>query len=151
MVLDRQGRMGESLSDWDLCLKGLDREHPLRIGFELLRICVLAKTGDHLQAAEQMCILGDDADSDSAMCYNKACVYALMVQAVSQDQSSPALARQLNREAYLGEAIAALSLAQLKGGFTDVAAVERLRTDSDLTAIRDTPEFLAFLRGLQGP
>src|SRR5690606_41073386 len=117
-----------------------DRDNlPLQSDFALL----LARAGEHAEAAERAGQLRRLAPRNPGYLYNAACAYSLCAAAVGPGGAVETPTAAALRERYAGLAVAALRDAAANG-FADR---ELLRTDADLDPVRGHPGFAEVLRG----
>jgi tetratricopeptide (TPR) repeat protein len=107
-----------------------------------VRIYELAKQGrfdDVVQAADHLRVLaGNAAGRQSAMLYDAACGYGLCVQAVKATNGEDLTEQQQSRRSqFISRSLACLREA-VAAGYEDF---EHARSDPDLTALRELPEF----------
>jgi len=130
--------MNLALGDWDELL-----QQPLEALPPLLdsRAIEFAARKDFTNATKAAAKLRELDNADNGNLYNAACVFALAAASVQ-----PAAGEELSneqseqRQTWMNEAMASLNQA-VEAGWTDFA---HMRKDTDLTILRELPEFKAF-------
>jgi tetratricopeptide (TPR) repeat protein len=110
----------------------------------LPRSAALARSGDYLEATKEAGDLVAKATSGTAR-YQFAVVYALSAAAVAGDMQRALPERQKLAEQYADAAVKLLISAYEAPAFRTPANLEKLKTDPDLKALRDRPDFKKLL------
>ena len=125
----------------------LAKEDPRNLELQTNFVLVLARHGDHVEAAQQVEMLRSLSPQNRANLYNVACCYSLCVAAVLRDKTGEQLTseEQTWQRKYGDQAIAALRQAATRG----LKEASSVTGDSDLDAIRDHPEYPKLLEELK--
>jgi tetratricopeptide (TPR) repeat protein len=103
------------------------------------RAVTLACVGEHARAVEQVNKLVEENTGDGPLLYNAACVHAL----AAKDTSDTTL-----KEQWASRAVELLSQARMAGFFKERRALEGMKNDDDLAALRQREDFKKLLREL---
>jgi serine/threonine protein kinase/tetratricopeptide (TPR) repeat protein len=138
-VLNQLGRFADALRDLDRLLELAEgvKSDSWRLG------CAdtLARMGRHASAMTEVDKLDSQPSLSALYLYNLACVCSLCSAAARRD-TALAKAEQDNRaEQYAARAIEFLKKARTAGYFKSAAAMEGMRKDKDLDAVRQRPDF----------
>ena len=128
-----------ALGDWDLLMQAPEEELPALLSLRGAKFSQVGRLEEAAQAANKLCEY-DSATSNQL--YNAACILALATASIDpaiEDDASEA--KQQQRTAWIEQSLAALKRS-IEAGFDDF---EHIRNDSDLDAIRETPEFQELL------
>jgi tetratricopeptide (TPR) repeat protein len=116
----------------------------------------LGRAGAALADCERAAALGRERDGRPAApvfrgkdLYELACVHALAVPAAQAQETRSANDRAARAEEHGRQAVDLLRQAQSQGYFQMQKAIEHLRTDADLDAVRRRPEFVQWLGDLE--
>ena len=125
----------------------LAQEDPRKLELQTNFVLVLARHGDHVEAAQRVEGLRNLAPQNHLNLYNVACCYSLCVAAVLRDKSGEQLTseEQALKRKYGDLAIAALRQAATRG----LKGASGVMADPDLDAIRDHPEYPKLLEELK--
>jgi serine/threonine-protein kinase len=147
-ALSKLGRHADGLRDLD---RAIELDDQKRIELPLLRAVILARTGDHAQAAAAADGLAQRARPALEVLGNLACVYSLASAAARKGERAPgvvALGRSL-ADRYADRAIDQLDKAREAGLLVGRAMAEKLATDPDLEAIRSDTRFRTLLETIR--
>jgi tetratricopeptide (TPR) repeat protein len=125
--------------DWSKLLKQPEVDLPVLLSLRCTELANqgrfdgVAQAADHLRAMS-----GEAAEGQSGMLYDAACGYGLCAQAVKVTNGEELTEQQQSRRSeFLARSLACLKEA-FAAGFEDF---EHARRDTDLTALRELPEF----------
>lgn len=136
------GQLDASIADWDRLARiaPADEMPDIRTG----RGETLARKGDHIQAitdAELAILTGASAER----LIDAARVFALASVAAGRDAARSITVRAALTEMYAARAVALMHQSADAGRFKSKAAVEMFRADPAFEALKDRPDFQAFL------
>ncbi|MFL5340052.1 MAG: protein kinase domain-containing protein [Gemmataceae bacterium] len=154
-LLADSGQLDEAVKEFDIAIdraQAAGTSSPrlpsllkaLRVG----KARILAFKGDHAAAlaeGRRAFPTLDPLPPEQFFVYNLACVHALCVPAIERDEQLPTAERRRLADARLAEAISILRKLHAAGYFRNPQRVQTLRTDSDLNALRDQPDFRALV------
>jgi tetratricopeptide (TPR) repeat protein len=137
-ALGKLGRHAEAACDWKRAVELDDGSN--RTLFRMKQSAALARAGDHraaIKAVEEVMASPDlQGKTPAPLLYDAACVYAVSAAAAKDHVKL--------RDEYASRALALLSQAQAAGFFKDPKRVENFKTDSDLDALRQRPDYQTF-------
>jgi hypothetical protein len=144
--LTAEGRLREALADWDRFLALAPPA--MRTEGRFRRADVLARLGDHRQAAPEARALARLKGWGPGLLYDLACLFSLCSAAAAKDANCPLPLREREAEAHARQAVAVLRRAADAGYFSPAAARAHLAKDPDLDNLRRRADFRAFVAGL---
>jgi serine/threonine-protein kinase len=142
LALARLGRHTQAVADWEQVL-ALNDEKPRDRGYRLWWSMSLARAGQHAEATAAVEEVLHPGDVPGVTLYEAASVHA--VAAAQAAKAAPPHTSSLRAEQYARRAVALLRQAVQKG-YQDVA---HLKTDADLDALRQRPDFQQLLADLE--
>jgi len=137
-ALERLGQPAEAIAEWDRAI-ALATDH--RSVLRLERAAALARTGNHVRAADEAAQLITAAGEDGPSLYRLATVLSTAAGAAARDASLAEGERNRLAEQYAIRAIELLRKAQRAGYFKEPAARARLKDDPALAPLRLRKEF----------
>ncbi len=124
-------RYSEALAEWE---RAIDLQAPaLRPNLQLERAGTLARTGEHVKAAEVAEKMAAGTKATGPVLYDCACVLALSAAAAMDDAKLS--------EQYAARAFALLGLSDKAGFFRNPERLAHLRKDADFDYLRARDEF----------
>jgi serine/threonine-protein kinase len=147
LSLTRLGRHADALPDWEQAVK-LAEPRNLSAARSMLAVA-LARTGNHLRAAQEAQALVGEKTAAPELPYNLACVYALCSAAAARDATQPPAEQQSLGERYAARALACLQKATAAGFFRAASRVALLRNDTDLAPLRERADFRKLLAAVE--
>jgi serine/threonine-protein kinase len=154
--LEQLGRHADAAADLGRALALAEGPHSEQlapmlpvVSLRMMRCCMLARTGDHRQALEQVESLVNPAKASDDDLYNLACVRSLCSAAVSRDATLSAGERESKAEGLAAGAVELLQKIREKGYFKNGVRRKHLDDDADLNPLRERADYKAFARALQ--
>jgi serine/threonine protein kinase len=127
-----------ALGDWDELLKQPVESLPALLDSRGIQFAIRKEFADAIQAARML--RGLDESNESQL-YNVACVFALAAASIEPAEGQQLTEKQSEqRTAWINEALASLKQS-IEAGWEDF---DHMRADTDLTILRDHPDFKAF-------
>jgi serine/threonine protein kinase len=148
-VLVRLNRRPESLVNRDRSIEL--NEDPFRRKERLFRAMSLAHVGQYRRATEEAEVLvteGTIPGWDGTF-YDLATVFAVCIPHVTRDKQLTEAERDKLKEQYGRRAVEIMELAEKSGYFAQRDARQDLRTDDDLSPLRERPDFREVLQRVQ--
>ena len=102
----------------------------------------LASQSRFPEASEAASKLRELENADRSQLYNAACVLALCAASIKSEQDELSKEQSKQRKKWIGSALAALKQA-IDAGWDDMKHTQQ---DSDLSILRELPEFLELIR-----
>ena len=131
--------------------------HGVDVAFRRVQLarCLLLGGDSELGAQEASRVIEEGVSKsleiDDETRYDAACVFALAAAAAAEQTGLTIDQRNELVERHAKAALAALNGAKANGWFDDAERVAHLQQDPDLTALRERPEFVAFVASLKAP
>jgi serine/threonine protein kinase/tetratricopeptide (TPR) repeat protein len=130
-------RYADAIAVWDR--RARDPEPLLRNG-RFFRCLSLAYVGDHARATDEAEKLAAEPGTSAEDFYNLACIFSLSMSAARQGPRA---------DKYAARAMEWLAKCRDAGYFKDPTALEQLKIDTDLDALRSRDELKKFLDDLE--
>jgi serine/threonine-protein kinase len=146
LALRRLERYKEAISAYDKALAlaaGRDRN-----GVRLGRALALAQAGDHARAVAEVEAVAGKSTRPGEL-YDAACALSLAAAAAGADTRLIEGERGKVAEQHAGRAVSVLRQAQKAGQFKTAAAVDHLKKDGDLEALRGREDYRKLLAELE--
>jgi serine/threonine-protein kinase len=145
-TLQQLGRIDEAIAELDRILGDIQpAERPNR---RIERALLLIRAGRLDQAITDADALAREPGLRAESLYNLACVHALAVKAVADDRTLDSARKQELTRARTADAIRLIERSHRDAHFPTKDLLDLLAKDSDLEAIRKTPEFEALRKSV---
>jgi tetratricopeptide (TPR) repeat protein len=105
---------------------------------------LLARTGQHREAAREADGLAQFPDPTPYLLYNLACVFALAAAEANRDPTRPLAEREWLARRHAAEAVRLLQRVRVAGFFREPANLKQLDEDSALDGLRQSEDYRAF-------
>ena len=138
LLLEELEQYADAVKAWD---RRLRLPEPLTDEQRFIRCHCLARAGDHKRATQEAKELAAQPGAGASEFYNLACIFALAVHPAHEDAPQ--------REQYAARAMELLEKSRDAGFFKSPGALDTMKNDPNLDALKSRDEFKKFLNDLE--